>query len=60
MVVHAAVSKETARLSGAYFSRCSIAQCSKTAEDTKLASQLWQRSSEILELEQQLPAEYIL
>ena len=60
MVVHAAVSKETARSSGAYFSRCSMAQCSRMAEDTKLASQLWQRSSEILELEQQLPAEYIL
>ena len=60
MVVHAAVSEETACISGAYFLRCSIAHCSSAAEDTKLASQLWQKSSELLELEQQLPVEYIL
>ena len=60
MIIHAAVSEETACISGAYFLRCSIAQCSKTADDTKLASQLWQKSSELLELEQQLPVEYIL
>ena len=60
MVIHAAVSEETASKSGAYFLRCSIAQCSRAAEDTKLASQLWQRSFDLLELEQQLPVEYIL
>ena len=60
MVIHAAISEELAGMSGKYFSYGRAVSSSKMAEDEKLASQLWEKSSELLELEQHLPIEYIL
>ena len=47
------MSEQISNISGAYFSCCRLGKCSKEAEDKALALQLWEKSTTLLELDQE-------
>ena len=59
-LIYGAVSEEVNNISGAYLKCCRIEKCGKGAEDEVAAAKLWDKSSQYLELDQELPPEYII
>ena len=58
--IEVAVSESCEQLTGKYFSDCKVVQCSSVAQDPDLANDLWNKSSELVQLDQRLPEEYII
>ena len=54
------MSEEAKLTSGGYFTRFNLSSFSKTIEDKNLGSKIWEKSSALVELDQNLSMEYIL
>ena len=59
-ISYVATSNDTNTISGGYFLHYKLSKWPESIEDKNLGSKLWEKSSELVELDQNISMEYIL
>ena len=59
-IMYVAASEETRRVSGGYFLRYKLSKDAEGIGNETMRSKLWEKSSELVELDQNISFEYIL